>query len=162
MDQFGISQLADWLEEKHQAILDKQTKLDLATVLEAIDYLAVLDQPAKQYLNQTQATYYKSESDHKLNLPDDKAPLMATQDRIMVNHVDGQVNEDEIKFTYNHEPVFEPKYSAKKDLNLLKYGLEVIGAAASTGHTDIVKQALSKDAVLSLLLAANQLVAWQA
>ncbi|KRM72019.1 hypothetical protein [Lacticaseibacillus brantae] len=162
MDQFGISRLADWLEDNTQAILDKKVKLDLAEILAAVDYLGVLDRPAKTYLNQRQASYYRDESDHKLNLIDDQALLTNTQDRIMVNHVDGAVEDDEIKFTYNHEPVFDEGYHAKKDLNLLKYGLEVIGAAASTGHFDAVQHALSKDAVLSLILAGNQLVTWQA
>ncbi len=102
-----------------------------------------------------QADYYTIESDHKLNLPDDNAPLTATHDRIMVNHVDGSIKNDQLNFTYNHEPVFDGGYTPQRDLNIVKYGLEVIGAVATSGHIETVSAALSPDAVLTLVLAAT-------
>lgn len=80
-----------------------------------------------------QGNYFREESDHKLNLLDDKAPVAKLEDRIMVNHVDGSITEDKLNFTYNHEPVFDGEYAAAVDLNIVKYGLEVIGAVATTG-----------------------------
>ena len=109
-----------------------------------------------------QADYYTTESDHKLNLPDDNAPLTATHDRIMVNHVDGSIKNDQLNFTYNHEPVFDGGYTPQRDLNIVKYGLEVIGAVATSGHIETVSAALSPDAVLTLVLAATAFSSYQA
>ncbi|WP_225049068.1 hypothetical protein [Lacticaseibacillus kribbianus] len=162
MDQFGVSELADWLESNTEALLTKQAKMPLTRVFDAVDYLEVLAHPAATYLDMPQGTYYREESDHKLNLLADDQPLAALQDRIMVNHVDGSIVRDELNFTYNHEPVFEPDYSAKKDLNLIKYGFEVIGAVATSGHKQTVTDALAKDAVVTLVVAAARFAQWQA
>ncbi|WP_262315424.1 hypothetical protein [Lacticaseibacillus parakribbianus] len=161
MDQFGVSELADWLESNTEALLAKKVKLPLDRVFAAVDYLAVLSHPAATYLDMPQGTYYREESDHKLNLLADDQPLAALQDRIMVNHVDGSIVGDVLNFTYNHEPVFEPDYSAKKDLNLVKYGFEVIGAVATSGHRATVTAALAKDAVVTLVVAAARFAEWQ-
>lgn len=161
MDQFEISELADWLEANHAGLLDKTTALPEEKVLAAVDYLKVLKQPAADYLNMLQGHYFKEESDHKLNLLDDAQPVAAIQDRIMVNHVDGSITEDTLNFTYNHEPVFEHGYDETTDLNIIKYGLEVIGAVATTGHLEMVTAALSPDAILTLLVAAHTFRQWQ-
>ncbi|MCX2454916.1 hypothetical protein [Lacticaseibacillus nasuensis] len=161
MDQFEISELADWLEANHDALLAKTTLLPEAKVAAAVDYLEVLAHPAADYLNMLQGNYFREESDHKLNLLDDKAPVAKLEDRIMVNHVDGSITEDKLNFTYNHEPVFDGEYAAAVDLNIVKYGLEVIGAVATTGHLQTVTAALSPDAVLTLLVAAHTFAQWQ-
>ncbi|WP_179394445.1 hypothetical protein [Lacticaseibacillus absianus] len=162
MDQFGVSELADWLEANTPALLDKTTKMPTDRILAAVDYLNVLAQPAATYLEMHQGQYFKEASDHKLNLLADDQPLRALEDRIMVNHVDGSIVSDQLNFTYNHEPVFEGGYQAKKDLNIVKYGLEVIGAVATSGHLDTVTAALSPDATVTLIVAATQFAAWQA
>ena len=46
MDQFGVSALADWLEDQTSALLNKKTIIDLDRVYTAIDYLQVLKNPA--------------------------------------------------------------------------------------------------------------------
>lgn len=162
MDQYGISELADWLEAQSEALLAKRTQLPEAKVVAAVDYLQVLKHPAQDYLNTLQGHYFRHESDHKLNLLADAQPMAALEDRIMVNHVDGSITEDQINFTYNHEPVFENGYSAKKDLNIIKFGLEVIGAVATSGHLQTVAKALSPDAMVTLIVAAHRFAAWQA
>lgn len=161
MDQFGISELADWLEANNDGLLAKTTAMPVDKVFAAVDYLKVLHQPASAYLNMKQGRYFQEESDHKLNLLADREPIAKLEDRIMVNHVDGSIENETLNFTYNHEPVFEGGYAAKTDLNIVKYGLEVIGAVATSGHLETVTAALSADAVLTLLVAANQFKIWQ-
>ena len=162
MAQFSISNLADWLEAHNDDLMAKKTQLDPNKVYAIVDYLKVLKKPAEKYLHMKQADYYTIESDHKLNLPDDNAPLTATHDRIMVNHVDGSIKNDQLNFTYNHEPVFDGGYTPQRDLNIVKYGLEVIGAVATSGHIETVSAALSPDAVLTLVLAATAFSSYQA
>ncbi|MEY4716005.1 hypothetical protein [Lacticaseibacillus paracasei] len=162
MDQFSISNLADWLEAHNDDLMAKKTQLDPNKVYAIVDYLKVLKKPAEKYLHMKQADYYTIESDHKLNLPDDNAPLTATHDRIMVNHVDGSIKNDQLNFTYNHEPVFDGGYTPQRDLNIVKCGLEVIGAVATSGHIETVSAALSPDAVLTLVLAATAFSSYQA
>jgi len=162
MDQFSISNLADWLEAHNDDLMAKKTQLDPNKVYAIVDYLKVLKKPAEKYLHMKQADYYTIESDHKLNLPDDNAPLTATHDRIMVNHVDGSIKNDQLNFTYNHERVFDGGYTPQRDLNIVKYGLEVIGAVATSGHIETVSAALSPDAVLTLVLAATAFSSYQA
>ncbi|WP_127848478.1 hypothetical protein [Lacticaseibacillus hulanensis] len=162
MDEFSVSTLADWLEEHTSALLDKTELLDLKPVYAAIDYLGVLKNPAASYPEMGQETYLRSESDKKLSLLDEKKRLSELDDRIMVNHVDGSVTNDEINFKYNHDtPVVDGEYHARKDLEILKFGLEVIGAVSTTGHDGTIREALSSDAVLSLVLAANAFYDWQ-
>lgn len=162
MDQFGVSALADWLEDQTSAILNKKTIVDLDRVYTAIDYLQVLKNPASAYPEMSEETYLKSESDKKLSLLNDHATLNQLEDRIMVNHVDGSVTDDDINFKYNHDtPFVDGEYKPRKDLEILKFGLEVIGAVTATDHHDTVRAALAPDAVLSLILAANTLHAWQ-
>lgn len=161
MDQFGISELADWLEANNDKLLDKAALMPTDKVLAAVDYLKVLKQPAPAYLAMKQGTYDGEESDHKLNLMADERPLAEVEDRIMVNHVDGSITKDEINFTYNHEPVFEDGYEAKKDLNIVKFGLEVIGAVATSGHLATITAALSPDAAVTLIVAATRFRQWQ-
>jgi hypothetical protein len=92
----------------------------------------------------------------------DEQPLAELEDRIMVNHVDGSITEDQVNFTYNHEPVFDSGYAPKKDLNIVKFGLEVIGAVATSGHLQTVAAALSPDAMVTLVVAAHRFATWQA
>lgn len=161
MDEFSISTLADWLEENTSALLEKKVQLDLSQVNVAVDYLGVLKNPAASYAEMSQETYLGSESDKKLSLLSEADRMSQLDDRIMVNHVDGSVTNDEIHFNYNHDtPVEAGEYHARKDLEILKFGLEVIGAVSATGHDATVRAALSPDAVVSLVLAANALHAW--
>ncbi|WP_054677861.1 hypothetical protein [Lacticaseibacillus sharpeae] len=162
MDEFSVSTLADWFEEHTSALLEKKEVLDLNKVYAAVDYLGVLKNPAASYPEMGQETYLRSESDKKLSLLDEKSRLGDLTDRIMVNHVDGSVSGDEINFKYNHDtPFTDGQYHARKDLEIMKFGLEVIGAVSATGHADTVRDSLSSDAVVSLILAANALHAWQ-
>ncbi len=89
MDQFGISELADWLEAHNDQLLDKAEMMPTDKVLAGVDYLKLLAQPAAAYLVMKQGTYDREESDHKLNLMADDQALAQVEDRIMVNHVDG-------------------------------------------------------------------------
>ncbi|WP_204122587.1 hypothetical protein [Lacticaseibacillus mingshuiensis] len=161
MDQFGISDLADWLEAHSTALLEKKEAMPVDRVFAAVDQLGVLQQPAAHYLSVRQGQYFQNESDHKLNLLADDQPLSALEDRIMVNHVDGSITEDTLNFTYNHEPVFDGTYSPKKDLNIVKFGLEVVGAAASTGDDDTLADVLSHDALVTFIVAAQAFADWQ-
>ncbi|KRM87606.1 hypothetical protein [Lacticaseibacillus thailandensis] len=162
MDQFSVTALADQLEADTDKLLAKEMVLNADAINEAVDYLDVLQNPAASYPELNQEAYSDSESDHKLSLLGDNTPLMNIDDRIMVNHVDGSISGDKVHFTYNHEtPLVDGQYSAKKDLEIIKFGLEVIGAVLGTGAHDQVKALLSPDAVVSLTIAAHRLRAWQ-
>lgn len=162
MDQFGVSALADWLEAETDALLSKKTKLDLDRVFAAVDDLKVLKNPATVYPQMREETYGQTESDKKLSLLHDDRMMIDSHDRIMVNHVDGSITDDVINFQYNHDTAYgEEGYKARKDLEILKFGLEVIGAVVATGHLDTVRAALAPDAVVSLVTAAAAFAAWQ-
>ncbi|KRN29052.1 hypothetical protein IV38_GL001268 [Lactobacillus selangorensis] len=160
MDKQGISQLADWLEANNDALIARQVLLDPAQIFAAADALHVLDQPLTTYFDQTQEQYESMTSDHQFTIQDDNKPVKAIQDRIMITHVDGNIHEGIVNFTYGHEDVFQNGYSAKQDLNVLKYGLEVIGAVADVDPA-IFRGNLSKDAVLTLGLSAQAVRQWQ-
>ena len=80
----------------------------------------------------------------------------------MVTHVDGVLAENKVNFEYSHEAVYEDQYLVKRDLEVLTYGLAVIGAVAATVKHNLIQADLSKDAVLSLALAAQNIANWQA
>lgn len=155
-----VNPLADWLTEQQEAILNREVKLDVDQIEAAIDTLHVFEKPVKDYLDLDQEKYYETESDHKFTLLAGKSKVSEIEDRIMINHVDGFLRKDEINFTYNHEKVFDNGYSAKKDLQVLRYGMKVVGAVAATGDQEAVEK-LSKDSLISLALSANAIAAWQ-
>ncbi|MCD2255575.1 hypothetical protein FHQ08_02460 [Lactobacillus sp. CC-MHH1034] len=161
MQQENIAQLADWLEAHKDGIADRSTKLDVTEVFAVIDSLAVLNQPVTDYLAMTEDAYDEKESDHKFTLDTGDTILAELKDRILINHVDGVTDEGELNFNYNHEDAFKSGYQVKTDLNILTYGFEVVGAAAILVDPATLKQNLSKDAVVSLGIAANSIDRWQ-
>lgn len=161
MERDVIKQYADWLEENSNDIIARRTEFDAKQVYNIITDLKIFDQPVDTYLKMSQDDYYATISDHKLTLQGETEPMSQLEDRVLTNHVDGSLTEGEINFSYNHEDNFSGGYSARKDLNLIMYGLEVIGAVANVGGFELVQQNLSKDAAVSLLLAANSLSEWE-
>ncbi|WP_125607804.1 hypothetical protein [Lapidilactobacillus bayanensis] len=161
MERDVIKQYADWLEENSNDIIARRTQFDAKQVYNIVTELKIFDQPVTAYLQMSQDDYYATTSDHKLTLQGDVEPLSQLQDRVLINHVDGSLTEGQINFAYNHEDNFSGGYSARKDLNLITYGLEVVGAVANVGGFGLVQQNLSKDAAVSLLLAANSLSEWE-
>ncbi|MCH4169934.1 MAG: hypothetical protein LKF36_01790 [Lactobacillus sp.] len=161
MAQTEISKLADWLEAHKAGIADRSQRLDKNRVFQVIDNLKVLNQPINTYLEMSEEHYYETESDHLFTLDAGATKLSALKDRIMINHVDGSPDENELTFHYNHENAFEGGYAVKVDLNILTYGFEVVGAAAELVSDAILKDKLSKDAVVSLGLAAACIDDWQ-
>ena len=126
-------------------------------VISTYNSLGILDKPIEEYFDMTQDEYYNSESDGKLTLLHLDQPLSELSDRILTNHVDGYVDKDEINLTYNHEdPLQDGSYDRATDLHVLLYSLKVIGAVRAIAPDDL-KKVLSKDAVLSLGLAAAAL-----
>lgn len=162
MTQDNVRQLADWLEENMAAIADRKVQLNPETIFAVLDDFGVLNNPVVKYFDITEETYYQSESDHKLTLSDDHKLLIDVTDRIMVTHVDGVLAENKVNFEYSHEAVYEDQYLVKRDLEVLTYGLAVIGAVAATVKHNLIQADLSKDAVLSLALATQNIANWQA
>ena len=162
MTQDNVRQLADWLEENMAAIADRKVQLNPETIFAVLDDFGVLNNPVVKNFDITEETYYQSESDHKLTLSDDHKLLIDVTDRIMVTHVDGVLAENKVNFEYSHEAVYEDQYLVKRDLEVLTYGLAVIGAVAATVKHNLIQADLSKDAVLSLALAAQNIANWQA
>ncbi len=53
MDQFSISNLADWLEAHNDELMAKTTQLDPTKVFAIVDYLKVLKKPAEILAHET-------------------------------------------------------------------------------------------------------------
>ena len=157
MENLTTMTLADDLALSQDQIISGQQDLDTEKIYKEIDSLGVLDKPIKDYFSMTQDEYYNSESDGKLTLLHLNEPMSALHDRILTNHVHGYVDKDEINLTYNHEDPFEDdNYDRTTDVHVLLYSLKVIGAVRAIDASDL-KKVLSKDAVVSLGLAANAL-----
>lgn len=157
MDNLTTMTLTDELAAKQDEIISGEEKLNLSKIYDEINSLEVLAKPIQDYFEMTQDEYYNSESDGKLNLLQLNEKLGSLNDRILTNHVDGYVDKGEVNFTYNHEnPTIDGLYDRKTDFNVLLYSLKVIGAVRAIAP-DELKKVLSKDAVLSLGLAAHAL-----
>ena len=156
MENLTTMNLADELASSQDQIISGEERLDLEKIFTEIDNLHILDKPIKDYLSMKSEDYY-DESDSKLTLLNMDQPLSEVEDRILTNHVDGYVDKNEINLTYNHENPFEDgNYDRATDFHVLLYSLKVIGAVRAVDAVDLQK-VLSKDAVLSLGLAANAL-----
>lgn len=162
MEKLAISDLADWLEANMQTIIDKEIQFDPTRVYPLLDDLHVLPASVTTYFDMSQEQYDEKVSDHKLNLAtNSKDKLSDITDRYMVNHVDGVLSEGDVHFTYNHENTYvNGQYDVMQDLHVLTYGLEVVGAVA-TINVNLITHDLSKDAVMSLALAAQHIANWQ-
>ena len=110
----------------------------------------------------TEEDYYQNESDHRLTLQNPKNKLSELHDRVQVNHVDGSLDAHEVNFTYNHEdPYISEDYKVKTDLNIVNYSFTVIGAVYDNTIVADVRNSLSRDAILSIGLAAHAIEEWQ-
>jgi len=162
MNSETISNLADWLFTNRKELEDKSVKFDAQKVYDILDSLGVLRKPIKEYFDMTEDDYYQNESDHRLTLQNPTHKLSELHDRVQVNHVDGSLDAHEINFTYNHEdPYAGGDYKVKTDLNLVSFAFTVIGAVYDNTIVADVRNSLSKDAVLSIGLAAHAIEAWQ-
>jgi len=162
MNSETISNLADWLATNKKKIEDKSQKLDAQKVYDILDALEVLRKPIKEYFDMTEEDYYQNESDHRLTLQNPKNKLSELHDRVQVNHVDGSLDAHEVNFTYNHEdPYVSGDYKVKTDLNIVNYSFTVIGAVYDNTIVADVRNSLSRDAILSIGLAAHAIEEWQ-
>lgn len=157
MEKLAIMTLADDLAANQESILNKEIDFDAEAVYQAIDSLKVLHNPIKEYFKMTQEEYYDTESDHKLTLINLSEQLTDLHDRILTNHVDGFVDQNEINLTYNHENPYEDDfYNNVVDFHVITYGLKVIGAVQAIAAKEL-QEVLSKDALLSIGLATYSL-----
>lgn len=158
MSKLAILQLSDEITESEKKIVNQTKEVDLARIFEIIDGLKVLNQKASQYVDMTQDDYYQNESDHRLTLENMKQPLSTLSDRILTNHVDGLPEDNQLNFDYNHESVLEDNnYDREMDFHVLSYSLKVISAAATVVGIANLSNVLSKDAAVSIILAAYNL-----
>lgn len=157
MEKLAIMTLADDLAANQESILNQEIDFDAEAVYQAIDSLKVLHNPIKEYFKMTQEEYYDTESDHKLTLINLSEQLTDLHDRILTNHVDGFVDQNEINLTYNHENPYEDDfYNNVVDFHVVTYGLKVIGAVQAIAAKEL-QAVLSKDALLSIGLATYSL-----
>ncbi|WEV43803.1 hypothetical protein OZX56_00775 [Lactobacillus sp. ESL0684] len=157
MEELATMTLADNLAKNQTEILNNEQDFNAEAVYEAIDSLQILHKPIKEYFDMTQEQYYESESDHKLTLIKLSEKLADLHDRVLTNHVDGFVNQNQLNLTYNHENPYEDDfYNAEVDYHVITYSLKVISAVQAVAGKDL-QTVLSKDAVLSIGLAAHAL-----
>ena len=162
MNSETISLLAEWLDQNAEKVEAQSKKLDVLKVYDVIDKLEVLRKPIKDYFDMTEDDYYQNESDHRLTLQHPEAKLSELHDRVLVNHVDGSLSGHDVNFTYNHEdPYASGSYKAKVDVNLIEYSFTVIGAVYNNTIVADVRNSISKDAILSIGLAARAIEEWQ-
>ncbi|MFC6176318.1 hypothetical protein ACFQAV_05670 [Companilactobacillus huachuanensis] len=162
MNSETISKLAEKLYEDRNNIEEKSQTFEAQAVYDILDSLEVLRKPIKEYFDMTEDDYYQNESDHRLTLQKPTQKLSELHDRVQVNHVDGSLDAHEINFTYNHEdPYADGDYKVKTDLNLVSFAFTVIGAVYDNTIVADVRNSLSKDAILSIGLAAHAIEAWQ-
>lgn len=155
MEKFATMELSDRLQEQADAILAGKTPFPAADIFAAIDSWQILPQPATACLDLTQEEYYTTLSDHLLTLQGGLALMRDVTDRVLVNHVDGPAQEGELTFTYNHEAPYSSGYNRRLDLNVVTYGLKVIGAALAVTDRATLQAHLGRDAVMSLVLATT-------
>lgn len=157
MEKLDTMTLADNLADNQESILNQEIDFDAEAVYRVIDNLHVLHKPVKDYFGMTQEQYYETESDHKLTLINLSEQLTDLHDRILTNHVDGYADQNKINLTYNHENPYEDDfYNESVDLHVVTYSLKVIGAVQAIAPK-VLQEVLSKDAVLSIGLAAHAL-----
>ena len=157
MEKLDTMMLADDLALSQDKILNGEQDFGAEAVYKVIDNLGVLNNPIKDYFDMTEEQYYEAESDHKLTLIKMDSKLTDLHDRILTNHVDGFVDKDEINLTYNHENPYEDDlYDPTTDYREIVYSLKVNGAVQAIAAKDL-QEVLSKDAVLSIGLAAYAL-----
>ncbi|MCH4009855.1 hypothetical protein [Companilactobacillus sp.] len=162
MNSETISELGEWLDQNAKQIEDKSVEFDPQRVYNVIDNLEVLRKPIKEYFDMTEEDYYENESDHQLTLQKPDAKLSELKDRVLVNHIDGSLADHQVNFTYNHENPFpDGQYDAKVDVNMINYSFIVIGAVFANTIIADVRNSISRDAILSIGLAAKALDDWQ-
>lgn len=163
MDFAELSKFASQLYDDTSAIKNNTKKLDSEKIYQFIDEISLLRKPIKEYFNMTEGEYYEEESDHGLTLQDNDLPLKKLHDRVLLNHVDGSLTEEEINFTYNHEDPYAEnnEYDVETDLHLVSFSLQVIGAVSSNTRIGNIRNILSRDALLSIGLATNSIVEYQ-
>ncbi|GKQ43237.1 hypothetical protein RD055328_11600 [Companilactobacillus sp. RD055328] len=158
-----ISKFASTLYDETDDIVQKNKKLDTKKVYKLIDEISLLRQPIAEYFDMTENEYYQEESDHGLTLQDEKQKMSDLRDRVLLNHVDGSLVNEEINFTYNHETPYDDdgQYLPAEDLHLISFSLQVIGAVSSNTRIGNIRNILSRDALLSVGLAAHAVDEWQ-
>lgn len=157
MEKLQTMMVADNLATAQTAFLNGEESFNSDVIYQIIDELGVLNAPIASYFEMTQEQYDKTESDHKLTLLALTDKLSDLHDRILTNHVDGYVDQNQLNLTYNHENPYEDgRYNPEVDYHLVTYGLKVIGAVAAIDLSDL-KAVLSKDALLSIGLASYAL-----
>lgn len=162
MNSDTISEFGEWLSDNEKKIEDKSVQFDAQRVYDVIDNLEVLRKPIKEYFDMTEEDYYENESDHRLTLQKPDAKLGELKDRVLVNHIDGSLAKHEVNFTYNHENPFpDDEYKPSVDIDLVQYSFVVIGAVFANTIIADVRNSISKDAILSIGLAAKALADWQ-
>lgn len=163
MDFAELSKFASQLYDDTNAIKNNTKKIDSEKIYQFIDEISLLRKPIKEYFNMTEEEYYEEESDHGLTLQNDNQVLSKLHDRVLLNHVDGSLTEEEINFTYNHEDPYAEngKYNVEVDLHLISFSLQVIGAVSSNTRIGNIRNILSRDALLSIGLATNSVVEYQ-
>ncbi|MGR3742421.1 hypothetical protein [Companilactobacillus sp. DQM5] len=158
-----ISEFASKLYDDTKDIENKKKKLDVEKIYEFIDEISLLRKPIKEYFDMTENEYYEEESDHGLTLQDKDQKLSQLHDRVLLNHVDGSMTKEEINFTYNHENPYDDdgKYQPIEDLHIISFAFEIIGAVSANTRIGNIRNILSRDALLSIGLAANAVDQWQ-
>ena len=135
---------------------DELQKYPVAKIEKLVNDLGVFPQPIASILRMNQDVYATKFSDGHFSFDYSNHRVNELMDRMIISHTDGSVKDQNLKLEYRHEDPYEGgQYSVKVDFNIVQYGLAIIAALASVMEVSKIKEILSPDAAVSLMLAAN-------
>lgn len=151
-----IKNLYEELVLEREAYEDNLKKYPVERVEQMINDLNIFDQPVANILAMTQDDYSRSLSDNRFSFDFSNHRVGELQDRIIISHTDGSVKDQTINIAYLHEDPYESgQYNFKTDFNIIQYGLAVISALMMVIDEDKLKEVISSDAVVSIMLAVE-------
>lgn len=151
-----IKNLYEELVQDRPAYEDDLKTYPVAKIEKLVNALGVFEQPIAAVLQMSQDDYAQKLSDGHFSFDYSNHVVGELLDRIIISHTDGSVKDHQLKLDYRHEDPYDSgQYNLKTDFNIIQYDLAIIAAVASVLDIDQIKEILSPDAAVSLMLAAN-------
>lgn len=151
-----ITNLYEELLKDRSAYEDELKKYPVAKIEKLVNDLGIFSQPIASILRMNQEAYATQLSDGHFSFDYSNHRVNELMDRMIISHTDGSVKDQSLRLEYRHEDPYEGgQYNPKVDFNIVQYGLAIIAALASVMEVSKIKEILSPDAAVSLMLAAN-------
>lgn len=149
-----INNLYEEIVLNREAYEDGLKKYPAEKVITFIDELGVFKKPASEILKMSQERYAQDYSDKRFSFDFSNHKVNELLDRIIISHTDGSVRNQTLNLAYMHEDPYESgQYNVKTDFNVIQYGLAVISGLINVTSSDNLANIVSKDAIVSMMLA---------